>query len=93
VILHNIIANKSENVYSQKTSQLAKKYWYLYAFHGSVVMDFLNERSEGSSILKNLTYKDLLPGANQYLDYICDEIIHDLPIMGENRWLPEGISY
>jgi len=88
-MLHNIIFNKSKNAHCQKTGQLAKKYWYLYAFHGSVVMGFMHEYSEDSLVLKELTYKDFLPGANPYLDYICYAIIHDLPIMGENRWPPE----
>ncbi|TET39276.1 MAG: hypothetical protein E3J72_01125 [Planctomycetota bacterium] len=80
-------------------SLLAKRYWYLYAYHASVVMGLVelgqrnlaheDEPYLAQQVPEQLTCQDLLPGANPYLDHICDSVIHDLPIMGPNRWPPE----
>ena len=88
-MLRNSISNRSENACSIKISKLAKKYWYLYAFHSQIPIITMEKYKNGLMVPKNLTYKHLLPGTNPYLDYICDAIINDLPIMGENRWPPD----
>jgi len=84
-ILSNNIALKSEG-----SALLAKKYWYLYAYHASVATGVFDLNENWVHVPKELTYQDLLPGANIYLDYICDSVMNDLPIFGENRWPPEN---
>lgn len=85
---------------SKKIQELAMKYWYLFAFHASVVtglcemphidLTTLKRGMDGfHSYIRAISVNDLLPGVNEKLDYICDSIIGNLPIMGENRWPPE----
>lgn len=88
-LLSTILSDNTSDDSTAKRSQLAKRYWYLYAYHGSVVTGLVNLGTNGEQVPKELTYHNLLPGANQYVDYICDSVIHDLPIMGVNRWPPE----
>jgi hypothetical protein len=40
--------------------------------------------------LKIQSLADILPGKNKYLDYIIDSIIQGLPIISEDRWMPEN---
>lgn len=78
---------------------LAMKYWYLFAFHGSTITGlFETNQKKGMFVIrgmdaviahpKALTAQDLLPGVNAQLDYLCDAILNNWPIMGENRWPP-----
>jgi len=94
-LLTNWTTEKRE-AYQEK----AMKYWYLYAFHSSVVTGLFETKQKDwisfkrgidvfSSFPKKLDISDLLPGANAQIDYYCDAIINNLPIMGENRWPPE----
>lgn len=80
--------------------ELAQKYWYLYAFHCSTVMGTVETETKITAnlrrnigvpepIIKALSYKDLLPGKNEQLDYLCDTILKNLPILGDNRWPPK----
>ena len=88
-MLSTILSSDVMDTLDEERALLAKRYWYLYAYHGSVVTGLV-ELGEGSThVPKNLTCEDLLPGANPYIDYICESVIHDLPIMGETRWPPE----
>ncbi|HRE31025.1 MAG TPA: hypothetical protein PLD88_03530, partial [Candidatus Berkiella sp.] len=92
-----------ENVWPTKTSAewqtLAMKYWYLYAFHGSIVTGLFGTVQKNrlsikrgidvfSSHPKQISAQDLLPGANVYIDYFCESVLENLPFMGENRWPP-----
>lgn len=88
-ILSELIFNNTNKLCSEKISQLAKKYFYLYSFHNSINMGFMEEVNKETSILKELGYEDLLPGVNPYLDYICEAILTNSPINDENRWPPE----
>lgn len=103
-ILSKILSEKVVHHLDERHELLAKRYWYLYGFHNSVVTGLLELYKRGvknskdpvknvdlPQIPKELTCSDLLPGKNRYLDYICDAVINDLPIMGKNRWPPESI--
>jgi hypothetical protein len=79
--------------------ELAMKYWYLFAFHGSTVTGlFETKKQKGLFAIrgmeaitahpKALSASDLLPGKNAQLDYLCDSIMNNLPIMADNRWPP-----
>jgi len=83
------------------TALLAIRYWYLYAFHGSMLTGHMwanyknySDLKRGidgvSAMMKPITYKDILPGANEYIDYICDSVLSGLPIFGEDRWPPDN---
>lgn len=86
---------------NQKALQeLALKYWYLYAFHVSTVTGLFGTDHKDwlsikrgidvfSSHPKEITAQDLLPGENPYIDYFCDSVMNNMPIMGENRWPPK----
>jgi hypothetical protein len=97
--LHELLKQSLSAEDKKDIQQLAMKYWYLYAFHGSVVTGLFETNQkiwlsvkrgidDATAQVKALTVEDLLPGANPQIDYICDAIIQDLPIMGENRWPP-----
>lgn len=83
----------------ESVRELAIKYWYFFAFHGSVVTGLCEtsqqnlvsiKRGTGGvySHVKALSAKDILPGVNKHLDYICDTILNNLPFTGDNRWPP-----
>lgn len=85
----------------QLTQELALKYWYLYAFHASVVTGLYESNAKNWLAIKRgidgfafypkeLKAEDLLPGVNPYIDYICESILKGLPIMGNDRWPPEN---
>ena len=70
--------------------ELSKKYFYYYVFHGFVQFN-LFQGHEYDSVKSKLLFKDfreILPGKNRALDYICDAIINRLPIYGDKRWPP-----
>jgi hypothetical protein len=68
-------------------SELAKKYYYLYYFHRSVLQDyFTNDYLQ----MNRLSVKDILPGKNKILDYFCDSVLNNLPLYGKNRWIPDS---
>lgn len=79
---------------------LAFKYWYFYAYHGSIVTGLLENTQQPTAIqkqgmasivttLKSITVQDILPGVNPYIDFLCDSIIQNLPIDASDRWAPE----
>lgn len=83
---------------------LAYKYWYFYAFHASVDFNLLTPlkpasnwvkrgMSDFESDMKRIDYRDIVPGKNPYVDYICDSVINDEEIISETRWPPLCIEY
>ena len=70
--------------------RLSKKYYYLYLYHSNVDFklfqgcDYLIVQEK---MLFN-SFRELLPGKNKALDYICDSMTNKLPVFGENRWPP-----
>ncbi len=99
--LNSCIQDNAEKINLEK-AELARKYWYLYAFHASCRLDFfesgyyknlltIKRGVDGFEFeLKNISAAEILPGKNQTIDYICDSIINNLPIFGENRWPPDN---
>jgi len=71
--------------------ELARRYYLLFSSHAQVDLKLFQGSDTGSVEDKFLfrNFKDLLPGKNNALDYICDSIINHLDIFGENRWPPE----
>lgn len=87
-VIDNILSGKIVNN-SKESSLLAKRYWYLFTYYASVETGLVEFDKNYRHVPKELTCEDILPGANEYIDYVCDSVINDLPIMGENRWPPE----
>lgn len=94
------LVNKQLFKAPEEIQLLAMKYWYLYAFHASCVTGLFETQQKNWLAIKRgidgfsfhpkaLTAQDLLPGANEQIDYFCDAVMNSLPIMGENRWPPE----
>ncbi|MCS5712324.1 hypothetical protein [Candidatus Berkiella aquae] len=99
-LLENFLKEKQSAENRQHLQLLAMKYWYLYAFHASTVTGLFGTDQKDwlaikrgidvfSSHPKEMTAQDLLPGKNPYIDYFCDSVMNNLPIMGENRWPPK----
>lgn len=87
-------------IVDENISKLAQMYWYLYAFHISTDLGLMEKVAQNSMGIKRgidvftthpkvLTYEDLIPGANRQLDYLCDSVIENRPLLSENRWPPE----
>lgn len=76
--------------YNSKQIQLdAQKYYLLFSLFAEI--DF--KLFEGAEVLvqpKLLFDSDdaLMPGNNKALDYICDCILNNNPVFGDNRWPP-----
>jgi hypothetical protein len=97
-LLEDLLNSSWSKEEARKHQLLAMKYWYLYSFHGSTVTNLFESNIQKLSIRrgieissfhpKKLTAEDLLPQANEQIDYICESIINNLPFMGENRWPP-----
>lgn len=99
--LQNYQENPSTIAHEQNTALLAIRYWYLYAFHGSMLTGHMwanyknySDLKRGidgvSAMMKPISYRDLLPGANEYIDYLCESVLNGLPIFGPNRWPPDN---
>ena len=71
--------------------RLSRSYFYLYYFVYQINNGIFPWRLwDESPVCTVQSYEELLPGANPYLDYICDAIIEDKPILGSNRWPPDS---
>lgn len=88
------------NVIDTNSKELARKYWYFYAFHAAFNTGLLVTKQVPSRLQKqclttivahldDVSVEDLLPGKNAQLDYICDAILQNKPIYGNNIWPPE----
>jgi hypothetical protein len=75
-----------------KRIELSKKYYWLY-YHARIDFKLFQGSDTGNIPTKLLfkNYKDLLPGKNAALDYVCDSIIKRVPIYGNNRWPPATV--
>ena len=79
----------NNKTYLDINSTLAKKYYYLYTFHRSVLDNYFEKNY---SKMNKITYKDILPGINKKLDYYCNSIMKNKPIYGKNRWIPGSVD-
>lgn len=75
---------------SERISKLAKTYYLLYYYSGQVDYKLYQGNDTGTIPVKILFDSEemLMPGHNKALDYICDSILNNKPIFGENRWPP-----
>jgi len=70
--------------------RLSRTYYLLYYYFTQIDCRLV-EGNDLDSIPAKLLYEnieELLPGNNEALDYICDSILNDKPIFGDDRWPP-----
>jgi len=72
--------------------RIANSKIYFHAFYSVISQDFgLFGGAESDFAEPGLKFsglKDIKPGANEQLDYICDSILNQLAIYDEDRWPP-----
>jgi|WetSurMetagenome_2_1015567.scaffolds.fasta_scaffold29976_2 hypothetical protein len=68
-------------------AEMAKKFYLLQYFHYYSRINFFDYSIGSKNPVKVAVrdIKDLLPGANPVLDYVCDSILNHLPIVSEDR--------
>lgn len=70
--------------------RLARLYFYLYYFIYQIDTGLFPWRFwDAPAICPIDSCEALLPGANAALDYVCESILEDRPILGPGRWPPE----
>jgi len=87
--LKDMLNNKNQ-VKQEEIIRLAKNYYLLYYFSGKMDYKLYQGNDIGTVPLKILFDKaeQLMPGANEALDYTCDAILNNKPIFAEDRWPP-----
>lgn len=68
--------------------QLARVFFYLYYFHYLTSLNLFDYSFKDNAKLLVSSARDIMPGENKVLDYICDSILNNKPIISENRWPP-----
>lgn len=74
----------------EKQADLAKKFILFYNYHYFTRIDFMDYQWGETPVVRVGSINELLPGKNQYLDYIADSIMSGLPIVSEDRWPEES---
>lgn len=69
---------------------LAYKFVLFYHYHYYVKIDIMDYVWGGVPKLKVRSAEELLPGENQFRDYIIDSIMVGSPIISQDRWPPES---
>lgn len=69
---------------------LAFKFILFYHYHYYSKIDVMDYKWGETPRIKIQSISDLLPGKNQFLDYVLDSIIDGQPIVSTNRWPPES---
>jgi len=87
-ILKNLLTTDSYAKNKQKYAEQARKFFYLYYFRYFMKLNLFDYNCSGISDLKVKGAKDLRPGVNESLDYLCDSILNHLPIVSETRCPP-----
>lgn len=77
-------------IVSAEKKELAFKFILFYHFHYYTKINILDYKW-GSNVKTNIySIKDLQKGENLQRDYIIDSILKGLPILSEDRWMPEN---
>lgn len=75
---------------SKERAMLARKFLYLYLFRYYTPLNLFDHSFTGHPTLLIHDAHELLPGANDVLDYVCDTILAHQPIISKNRLPPLG---
>jgi len=79
---------KALNLESQ--IDLAYKFILFYHYHYYTRIDIMDYKWGEIPKLKISSLAELLPGRNQFLDYVLDSITEGMSIVSEDRWPPES---
>ena len=69
---------------------LAYKFILFNFYHYYMKIDIMDWTWGGTPRLRIGSAAELLPGANQYIDYVAESILEGLPIISKERWPPES---
>jgi FkbM family methyltransferase len=73
---------------SPQRALLARKFLYLYLFRYYVGLNLFDHSYAGQPVMLIHHPRELLPGANDVLDYVCDSILGHHPIVSTERLPP-----
>lgn len=85
-----ILSNQSLQKITKNQLDLVYKFILFYHYHYYTKINIMDYKWGEPPMLKIKSLADILPGKNKYLDYIIDSIIQGLPIISEDRWMPES---
>lgn len=84
-----LIEGKRDSITKERI-RLSRLFFYFYYFIYQTRSGMYTYNYDGYPKVFIKSYEDILPGKNQYLDYLCDSIINNQPLYSETRWLPES---
>lgn len=73
---------------NEERSTLARKFLYLYLFRYYTSLNLFDHSFTDHPTLLIHDARELMPGANDVLDYVCDTIVAHQPIVSEDRLPP-----
>jgi len=82
-------SNEPPKIIEQRKG-LAQKFFYLYYFRYYTSLNLFDYGYGKRSTVFVEDARELLPGRNPVLDYVCDSILNHLPIVSESRIPPPG---
>jgi FkbM family methyltransferase len=82
-------SNEPPEIIEQRKG-LAQKFFYLYYFRYYTSLNLFDYGCGERSTVFVEDARELLPGRNPVLDYVCDSILNHLPIVSESRIPPPG---
>jgi hypothetical protein len=84
------VLNGTQSLDLRSQLDFAYKFILFYHYHYYIKIDIMDYTWGQTPHLKINSLADLMPGRNQWLDYVLDSIISGLPIVSEDRWPPES---
>lgn len=75
---------------SKERETLARKFLYLYLFRYYTALNLFDHSFTDHPTLLFHDAEELMPGANDVLDYVCNTILKHQPILSEDRLPPLG---
>jgi len=88
--LRMLINNPSNTATNKDRAILARKFLYLYLFRYYTALNLFDHSFTNHPTLLLHDAHELMPGANDVLDYICDTILTHQPVVSANRIPPLG---
>ena len=90
-VIEEILEHGESELVIQNRTEIARKYWLLYNSHGYINLGMFEGGWHQPFQIKFSDVDHFMPGANDKLDYICDCIISNRSVFGDNRWPPISI--
>ena len=89
--IEEVLNNRESEKEKLERIEVARKYWLLYNSHGYINLGMFEGGWHQPFQIKFSDVDHFMPGANDKLDYICDCIISNRSVFGDNRWPPISI--